>query len=1092
MSLVQTHDRLQLPGALEAQLYEFRRQVWSIKMVEAGCGALFGLMLAFLLMFSLDRLWDSPGWMRFCLFALAFSGCAIVPLAMHRWIWRNRRLEQVARLLTRKHPHIGDQLLGIIELVRNDAEQARSRALCEAAIQQVAHDARKRDFSDAVPNPRHRLWAGLVVAPAAVALLLAGVYPAAAGNAWARLLVPWKDTPRYTFAAVEPLPERVIVAHGEPFSIAVRLNANTASRPSQGVVQLGEQQPVAATLRDDRYEFELPAQIDAGRLQIRIGDFLQSVRIEPKLRPELNSVAAVFSLPEYLGRPGAQNRDVRGGVISLVNASRVQFTATASRNLTQAQVDGEPTPPEGAKVTSPAMMVDGARRVEFQWKDEFGLAGKEPFGLAVTGQDDEAPSLFVEDLPRQKVVLDSELLNFKIRAHDDFGVKCVGMEWEGVENPVVKDLARGERLLAAGANDRESLEVNGTFSAKSLGIEPQPIVVRLFVEDYFPDRERVYSPPYMLYVLTAEQHAIWITEQMSKWHRQSLEVRDREMQLFETNKQLRELSEADLDEPDTRRRIESQAAAEKANGRRLANLSSTGEELLRQAMRNPEIGVGHLEKWAEMLQILKDISGNRMPTVADLLKQASQAPAAAQNPSSQKRPMAGMVRDSRSGAGSPPKTDDNKPKPAVPLVVDRESSQQPLPKPKEGDEPPPPGKPSNPTLRLPVTTLVGSGPDKKKPPPPPAGDKMDEAVKEQEDLLAEFDKLADELNRLLANLEGSTLVKRLKAASRQQYKIAGRINDQVPDAFGVAPSLVDDVPSKVLEEMASEENKESQTVSVIIDDMHAFFERRKFMKFKAVLDEMRQFDAVGSLRQLGEDLRKENGISMAQAEYWSDTLDRWADDLVDPACSGCCPGCKSKGSLPPSIVLEVLQILEGEVNLRGETRVAEQARPALAAEDYGQQATRLSGTQAELKVRVEKVIERIRELPDAESDFGKEIKLLGMVAGVMNEATEILARPETGAPAIAAETEAIELLLQSKKINPKGRGGGGANPGGGGGGTTQDSALSLVGGGANDKEVREDRGVSQATGDAGPSLPEEFRAGLDEYFNRLERGRSRE
>ena len=31
------------------------------------------------------------------------------------------------------------------------------------------------------------------------------------------------------------------------------------------------------------------------------------------------------------------------------------------------------------------------------------------------------------------------------------------------------------------------------------------------------------------------------------------------------------------------------------------------DSLLR-AMRNPEFGVGHLESWAEMLQILKDIS----------------------------------------------------------------------------------------------------------------------------------------------------------------------------------------------------------------------------------------------------------------------------------------------------------------------------------------------------------------------------------------------------------------------------------------------------------------------------------------------------
>jgi hypothetical protein len=109
------------------------------------------------------------------------------------------------------------------------------------------------------------------------------------------------------------------------------------------------------------------------------------------------------------------------------------------------------------------------------------------------------------------------------------------------------------------------------------------------------------------------------------------------------------------------------------------------------------------------------------------------------------------------------------------------------------------------------------------------------------------------------------------------------------------------------------------------------------------------------------------------------------------------------------------------------------------------------------------------------------------VAGVMHEATGILARSETGSPAIAAETEAIELLLQSRRINPGGGGGGGRTPGGGGGGKTQDSALALLGGGVNQKEVREDHGVSQSTGESGPSLPEEFRTGLDEYFNRLER-----
>jgi hypothetical protein len=191
--------------------------------------------------------------------------------------------------------------------------------------------------------------------------------------------------------------------------------------------------------------------------------------------------------------------------------------------------------------------------------------------------------------------------------------------------------------------------------------------------------------------------------------------------------------------------------------------------------------------------------------------------------------------------------------------------------------------------------------------------------------------------------------------------------------------------------------------------------------------------------------------------------------------------------LPPSIVLEVLQVLEAEVNLREETRVAEQARSALAKEDYARQAVALSHTQQRLQERIEKVTERIQALPDGEAQFAREIALLEAVSQVMSDATSILARPETGSPAIAAETEAIELLLQSKRFNPKGGGGGGANPGGGGGGTTNDSALSLIGRGANEKEVRQAQGTAHSTGDTGAILPEEFRTGLDAYFNRLER-----
>ena len=191
-------------------------------------------------------------------------------------------------------------------------------------------------------------------------------------------------------------------------------------------------------------------------------------------------------------------------------------------------------------------------------------------------------------------------------------------------------------------------------------------------------------------------------------------------------------------------------------------------------------------------------------------------------------------------------------------------------------------------------------------------------------------------------------------------------------------------------------------------------------------------------------------------------------------------------------MLEVLQILEAEINLRESTRVAEQARPALKEKEYTAQAVELSDTQDKLRERVDNVIERINELPDPAANFGKELRLLGEVSLVMAEATAILSAPETGRPAIAAETEAIELLLQSKRINPGSGGGGGATPGGGGGGTTTDSALALVGSGSNEKEVKEARGVSQATGESGATFPEEFKSGLDEFFNRLDKDYTRQ
>ncbi len=180
-----------------------------------------------------------------------------------------------------------------------------------------------------------------------------------------------------------------------------------------------------------------------------------------------------------------------------------------------------------------------------------------------------------------------------------------------------------------------------------------------------------------------------------------------------------------------------------------------------------------------------------------------------------------------------------------------------------------------------------------------------------------------------------------------------------------------------------------------MDDLEAYLTRRPFQRFQNVLDEMKKEDVVGSLRRLGEDISKETSLSIAQGEFWSDTLDRWADNLVDPACNGQCKGQKSKKSLPPSLVLEAMRILEAEMALREETRVAEQAKTVDGEKVHAEKSQQLGKTQGSLDDRVIALAEKIAELPDGETEFDKELKLLEGVDLAMQDAEKHLVGGDT-------------------------------------------------------------------------------------------------
>jgi hypothetical protein len=119
-------QRLELPHRTRTKLHQFRRRVWLVKLAEGLLAACCGLVVSYLLVFFLDRLWDTPTWLRLIILFGGMLGLGIwFPLKCHRWIWRTRRAEQVARRLRGRFPNFADQLLGIIELAEYEAELQR-------------------------------------------------------------------------------------------------------------------------------------------------------------------------------------------------------------------------------------------------------------------------------------------------------------------------------------------------------------------------------------------------------------------------------------------------------------------------------------------------------------------------------------------------------------------------------------------------------------------------------------------------------------------------------------------------------------------------------------------------------------------------------------------------------------------------------------------------------------------------------------------------------------------------------------------------------------------------------------------------------
>lgn len=872
----QDQQPVPIPESLRLQLEQFRKRLWRTKITEAAIAGVFGLFLSFLLVFGLDRLWSTPGWLRLLILLGGTSLFAVfAPYWLHRWVWKHRREQELARLIARTYPGLGDRLLGVIELQgQTESGETLSPRLRAAAMEEVAREAEDRRLEEAQPYSHQRKWAIVLLAVLIVTIAGIIVAPKAGGNAFKRWIAPLSSTERYTFTRLENVPTRLVIPHGEPFSVTLKLDEYSDWSPDTGAARIGLQPELIATRNRRSYHFTFPGQQVSSVLRVSIGDAHLRIPLEPTLRPAAESLVAEIQYPEYLQLP-PKTVDLRSGAVTAVTGSNLTFALTASRDLasltvtnpslgpaTDAPVEQDktqdnPFPDDGrlavkidGRVAKAGPMLVGEKpsEIPFAWTDALGLSSTADFRVRVDAVPDAPSSAYLQGTERQRVMLADETIDLEVLGEDDFGVREVGLEWSGeFTRPTDQTPAKGELKLATGDPSTAHLTHPAAFSPTAADIKPQKLTLRAYSVDYLPGRKRSYSEPITLYILTNDEHAQMLKGKFDRIIGELEDSARKERSAFEENQRLQKLNGEELQKDENRKKLETQRDAERENSDRMRDLTKRTDQLFRDAMRNPQIDKDSLKKMAGSLQSMRELGQQDMPKVENQLNEAGD---------------------------------------------DRKTEEQ-------------------------------------------AKKDLDQGVEKQKEVLEKMQKTLENANDANRNFEAGTFVNRLRRAATEQDGISASAWDVGLNAVGLSRTQVDPTELGKLDQASKQQARTASDVRWIQEDLGHYFVRSKRESYGKLQETMRNsgidIGLEGVRRKLYEN---HTTVGSEQASQWANTLREWAKMLDDAnrkeqSGSGQGQGQQSPEDEDFEFMVRVMRLIQQEQDLRDRTRALETIRRSI-------------------------------------------------------------------------------------------------------------------------------------------------------------------
>ena len=1056
MQQVSSHKRMEshdLPVRLREQFSLLKAKLWRVEISTCLVWMVLSLLASFLGSFSLDRWHDTPNAIRGALLLAALAGCGV---ALAWWLWRwvlaQRHLGDYSRLVQRRYHILGDRLLGIVELSSDQAsERGHSEELYRAAVSQVERDARQIAFADAVSIKGLRRLSLLNALLMVVACALWALFPGAFSNAWQRWIQPQSDIQRYTLVRVTLDRDNYLMIRGEPFTIQAGVEYDSLWKPQKVSAWVDTGYQIEGEVVDGRITLEIPGQFKKSSLTLVLGDDTTEASIEPVLRPTLTHLGAHIRMPAYLGLPN-EHSDLQSGQLDLLEGAGVMLTGAVNRALSSVQL-------QWGESLSPALAIEQAS-FQSDWLDS---------------QDVYSASIEWEDH-----------LGFTQARPWTLAIRQQADQTPGIQFP---QLFREMAILETEALEIQTRVIDdygikefGLVWKSVDGVEPSAETLALDFTDASLNRSQkelnvsFYFSPNLYGIAPGDLVELYghVTDfYPGREPSQTPLYRIHIVSSVEHAERIRQQLETLMTEIEDVSRLEQSIAD--ATNETLEDFDNLSPEDLESRVEDQatdqKLNAGHLSELAQKgMETLRDAMRN--PAFSnEMMSEWSQTLSQMQELAQQQMQEAAQALEQ---AATPP-------------------------------SPSSPSSPSPPSQSKPSSQQASPASSS----PSPQEQALQEAQQQEQEILEALQDLQAMVNEDLDKLQALTLAQRLRGLGQTESELESSLMDGAESTLGL---FTDELPPRwraAHQKLGETQQETAGKAGELQEEIGRFFERTQQEPYGEVSEAMKEKQTVEGLTATQEMILKNITMDAAdQIAVWARQFEAWASQLEPDEESEGAGGGEGEGGGEDQQqdlteqLMALLRMRESELNLRMQTRLLD--RP--------------SQQQANKETRTKELSKQQSDMQEALLDIRAEVPLPFMdpvfeeIHGHMGNAADGLARGETHAEVVEAETQSINTLTdainllneQAQKNNPsssasqsmslmmqmmmasQSMGQQSNSPQDGGssaGGDTDRQAGDSTG--ADEGDAAESRTVSKGSGQAF-NLPAEFRKSFELYFQQLE------